>query len=103
MKAYSIVPQNALGNWTPITFWWESNSFQAEFSPHGTMFNVPVRMELSYEDADLTGIDENDLRIYYYNDATQEWELIGDQVDTVNKIVIGYTNHFSRYAIGMEP
>ena len=83
-----------------ITFWWESNSFQAEFSPHGITFNVPVRMELSYKDADLTGVDENDLKIYYYNEEAGVWEIISSEVDTVNDIVIGYTNHFSRYALG---
>jgi len=85
-----------------INFWWESNAFQAEFSPHGLQFNVPVRMELSYKDADLTGINEDDLRIYYFNEATGIWEVIGKQVDKTNKVVIGYTNHFSRYGVGVE-
>ena len=85
-----------------INFWWESSNFQAEFSPHGIQFNVPVRMELSYKDADLTGINEDDLRIYYLNEDTGIWEVIGDTVDKTNKVVIGYTNHFSRYGVGIE-
>jgi hypothetical protein len=98
-----VIPANALTNSVNINFWWESNNFTAEFSPHGTTFNVPVTMELSYEDADLSGIDENDLKIYYYNEDTEVWELIGDDVDTVEKTVTGHTDHFSRYAIGIDP
>lgn len=99
------VPENALDVDVFITFWWESTGFLqggADFSPHGTTFNLPVRLELSYKDADLTGVDEDDLEIRYYNETTGQWELIGNHVDKDNKVVIGYTDHFSRYAIGAE-
>jgi len=69
------------------------------FSPHISQFNSPVYIELSYKNTDLTGVNEDDLRIYYYNDATDLWEFIGGNVDKVNKVVTGYVEHFSRYAI----
>ncbi len=99
------VPFGALDTWVSINFWWESTGFLeggADFSPHGTQFNLPVRVQLSYKDADLGDIDENDLEIRYYNEETGEWEFIGNEVDTSKKVVIGYTDHFSRYAIGAE-
>ncbi len=99
------VPFGALSTWTQINFWWESTGFLeggAEFSPHGTTFNLPVRVQLSYKDADLGDINENNLEIRYYNEETGEWEFIGNEVDTSKKVVIGYTDHFSRYAIGAE-
>ena len=102
-----VIPEDAIaeGDTVSINFWWESTGFLeggADFSPHGTNFNLPVRLELSYKDADLTGVNEDSLEVRYYNETTELWELIGDQVDKVNKMVIGYTNHFSRYAIGAE-
>ena len=99
------VPFGALSTWIQINFWWESTGFLeggADFSPHGTKFNLPVRVELSYKGADLTGVNEDNLEIRYYNETTGQWELIGNQVDKVKKVVIGYTDHFSRYAIGAE-
>ncbi len=99
------VPFGALSTWIQINFWWESAGFLeggADFSPHGTKFNLPVRVELSYKRADLTGVNEDNLEIRYYNETTGQWELIGNQVDKVKKVVIGYTDHFSRYAIGAE-
>ncbi len=99
------VPFAALSTWIQINFWWESTGFLeggADFSPHGTTFNLPVRVELSYKGADLTGVNEDNLEIRYYNETTGQWELIGNEVDTSKKVVIGYTDHFSRYAIGAE-
>lgn len=87
--------------------WLASSTFEGmlnnlEFGPHGTIFKVPVRVQLSYKRADLTGIDETELKVYYFNEDTDLWEFIGGEVDTENKIVIVYLDHFSRYAIGTE-
>jgi hypothetical protein len=87
---------------TTINIWWDSQNFQAEFSPHGITFNEPVLMRLSYKDADLGDIDENSLRIWYYNEINDVWEIIGNEVNTDAKYVQGYTTHFSRYAVGGE-
>ena len=62
----------------------------------------PVTMRLSYKDADLGGIAEEDLRIWYYDENDELWELAGQIVNTVEKYVEGTTTHFSRYAIGSE-
>lgn len=69
------------------------------FEPHGTQFNEPVLVELSYRNADVSDYDENELRIYYYNESTGLWELVGGTVDVANKTVSVYLEHFSRYAI----
>ncbi len=87
--------------------WLASTTFEGllnnlEFGPHGATFNVPVRVQLSYKRADLTGVDETALQVYFFNEDTGLWELIGGEVDTENKLVIVYLDHFSRYAIGAE-
>ncbi len=95
-----VIPANAVDQDVLITFSWESTDLLvAQFSPHGITFDEPVRLELSYKDADLTGVNEDGLKIYYYNEDTGVWELIGDEVDKTKKVVVGYTNHFSRYSV----
>jgi len=73
-----------------------------EFGPHGLVFNSPVEVQLSYKKADLQGIKEKDLKLFYYNEETELWEFIGGEVDENKKIVIGFLKHFSRYEIGAE-
>jgi len=106
-KSNLVIPKNAIdkGDKVLLTFWWKSTGFLeggSDFSPHGTLFNEPVQLELSYKDADLTGVNEDDLEIRYYNEGTGQWEFIGNEVDKNKKVVRGYTDHFSRYAIGAE-
>jgi hypothetical protein len=104
-RCWLYFPRYAMNQNTVITMDWESTGFLeggAEFSPHGTQFNRPVTVWISYKDADLTGVNEEDLKIWYFNEDTGMWELIGDTVDTRNKMVGGILHHFSRYAIGGE-
>jgi hypothetical protein len=79
--------------------WCDGQFCEGVFDPHGTQFNQPVRVELSYRRAILRGGDENDLRVYYFNEDTGIWEYIGGEVDTENKVIVVYLEHFSRYAI----
>ncbi len=98
-------PKNALPADMTILFdWMATGKFDGtlnnvEFGPHGTFFNKPVRVRVSYALADLSGIIEENLRAYYYNQDTGIWEYIGGTVNTRKKIIEFYVNHFSRYAI----
>jgi len=104
-RSWLYFPSFAMNQTTTVTMDWESTGFLeggAEFSPHGTQFNKPVTVWISYKDADLGGVDEEDLKLWYFHEDTGMWELIGDTVDTENKMVGGLLDHFSRYAIGAE-
>lgn len=104
-KTWLYFPPYAMNLTTIITLNWESTGFLeggVEFTPHGIQFNKPVTVWISYKDADLGNINEEDLRLWYFNNDTGMWELIGDVVDTENKMVGGLLHHFSRYAIGMD-
>ena len=104
-RCYLYFPPYAMSQASVVKIDWESTGFLeggAEFSPHGTQFNSPLTLWISYKDADLTGVDEENLKIWYFNDQLNVWELIGDVVDTENKMVGGLLDHFSRYAIGTE-
>ncbi len=77
----------------------------AELGPSGLKFNKPVWLTLSYRGADLGGIDESTLAIFYLNEDLAEpvWELVeGSVVDTERDAVRAPLSHFSRYAIGSD-
>ncbi|MDZ7266403.1 MAG: hypothetical protein ONB48_03990 [candidate division KSB1 bacterium] len=94
------VPAGALETPTELTFAVPlSDTLMFDLGPHGTQFNVPVNLVFSYRNADLTGVNPAMLQVYYYNPAGPHYEAIPTQVDTVNMVVIGYTDHFSRYAL----
>jgi len=95
-------PPNALDQDTLISVQWNTQGFISELGPHGLIFNRPVTIKLSYKDAVLTGVNEDRLRIWYYNDNTGVWELIGGTVDKKLKTVKALINHFSIYALAAE-
>ena len=83
-----------------IEFNWAIDEYCiGEFGPHGTVFNSPVRVELSYKAADLSNVDEKNLRISYYDEDSGVWQVLGGKADRENKVLIAYLEHFSRYAI----
>ncbi len=95
-----VVDPNDLPGDMTISLQWASDGYcEGEFGPHGTKFNNPVKVVLSYKGADLSNIDEDDLQISYYNEDTGTWEVMGGNIDTENKKVTVYLGHFSRYAI----
>jgi hypothetical protein len=85
-----------------VGFRWDSNRFEVEFSPHGSTFNNPVTVRLSYKDADLNGVDEERLGIWYFDEQEGMWELAGKRVNKQAKYVEGTTTHFSRYGIAID-
>ena len=103
-RGYSsiIFPAGALSRDTNVSFDWNSQSFEADFGPHGEQFSSEVTIRLSYKDADLGKTNGNDLRIWYYDVNKNLWELTGQIVNTKEKYIEGTTTHFSRYAIASE-
>ena len=94
------VPAGALSQTLELSFSVPlSDTLTFDMGPHGTQFNSPVSLVFYYGNADLTGVIEANLQVYYYDPTTEIFEMIPTTVDAVNKIVIGYTGHFSRYAL----
>jgi hypothetical protein len=73
--------------------------FENHFGTAGLKFNVPVKVVMSYRDADLSGINETTITLAWFNDLTGEWWKIPCTIDVVNKTVTGSLNHFSAYAL----
>ncbi|MBI4655891.1 MAG: VCBS repeat-containing protein [Elusimicrobia bacterium] len=70
-----------------------------EFGPEGTVFSLPVQIALPYNPAKLDGADENEIRICWYNQTTNQWEEMQTTVDKILKLAKAWTNHFSIYTV----
>lgn len=73
--------------------------FENHFGTDGLKFNAPVKVVMSYRDADLTGIQESKITIAWFNQNTGQWNGMPCVLDRINKTVTGYVEHFSAYAL----
>jgi hypothetical protein len=94
------VPAGAVGNDTVFSINIpDLNVFYNEFGTSGLVFDKPVKVTMSYRDADLTGVNETSIRIAWLNEATGEFEDLACEVDTVNKLITAELEHFSAYGL----
>jgi hypothetical protein len=75
------------------------NVFENHFGTDGLFFNVPVQVVMDYRDADLSNINEQTIRMAWYNSRTNSWDIIPCALNTVNKTVTANVYHFSAYAL----
>jgi len=75
------------------------------FSPHGITFSRPARLDIEAKNLDLSGVNPDDINIYYDNPETGQWEVMQSYAVIVNeangyiKVIDAKLPHFSRYAI----
>lgn len=97
-----VIPKDALSEKTLIgviatreTIMGKSDSKAFTFTPHGTVFNKPVTLVLSWKEYAGEPVE-----LYYFNEFTEAWELTAAGVwDESNRTVTLELNHFSRYAV----
>ncbi len=58
-----------------------------------------VIVTLHYTDADVVGIDESSIRVYWWSTSNSTWVKLPGGVDTAANIAWGETNHFSTFAL----
>jgi hypothetical protein len=97
-----IVPPNALKNDSQMSIEVNPSSYiTVDFGPDG-WFNSAVAVGISYQNADLTGLDINALILAWFDALISKWLNLGGSVDTVNKIVWVKTYHFTQYTISTK-
>ncbi len=76
-----------------------------DFGPDGATFDPAITLEYTYDpDALPEGVDEEDLVLAYYDEATGEWVELDCVVDTENNIITASVPHFTTFAIiGVVP
>ena len=79
----------------PDTAFFESLVGALEISANiSSGFTIEIRMY--YTEAEVAGIDESQLKLYYWNKETYQWEIVPDSgVNTVENYVYGTVDHLS--------
>ncbi|NUO82919.1 hypothetical protein HUU05_22845 [candidate division KSB1 bacterium] len=97
-----VVPKSALKSDANMYIKIDNTSFiTVDCGPDGT-FNSPVSVNISYRDADMTGVNVNNLTTAWYDTATNKWTNLGGTVNLIAKIVQVLTNHFTQYTISTK-
>lgn len=73
--------------------------FKNQFGTDGLQFKEPVRVVMSYRDADLSGVHESSIAMAWFDEEIGSWDEIDCSIDFVNQTVTAYVNHFSAYAL----
>lgn len=100
--SYLEIPEGAVRERTLIgmiatreTILGRSDSKAFTFTPHGTVFNIPIRLVLNWNE--FAG---EPVELLYFNEFTGEWEISAQGVwDESARTVTLELNHFSRYAL----
>ena len=74
-------------------------SFSTEDSIFGINFARPVTVIVSYEGEDLSGIDEEKLDVFRFNELSKKWVPMNGALNRAKKTITFTTSSFSKYAI----
>ncbi|MFN8441690.1 MAG: FG-GAP-like repeat-containing protein [Caldilineaceae bacterium] len=69
----------------------------------GFTFQQPVTLVIEYTDSDVAGIDENDLRLFFFNTTTNSWSDEGIVVvsrDPAGNRITVQISHLTEFAMG---
>lgn len=65
-----------------------------------TTFDQPVTLTFAYTDAQISGLDESSVRVYYWDTTQEDWIIFSDYtLDTTNNVITINTSHFTLFAI----
>jgi len=64
-------------------------------------FSKDVTLTFTYTDAQITGLNEDTLKVYYWNGT--QWTVLTSTVDKTNNKITALTNHFTYFVIMGEP
>lgn len=70
------------------------------FYSTGTIENATVKIKYDLTEVEQSGLNEDNLTLYYFNEETKELEAVSTTIDKENKLLVADLNHFSKYVIG---
>ena len=76
-----------------VNFHWKTKGLlmgKVDFASNEIEEIDPGRIRLSYQDAELLDIDENQIKLYGFNEKRSSWEPLESRVDKAQKRVVGF-------------
>ncbi|HPI67388.1 MAG TPA: peptidoglycan-binding domain-containing protein [bacterium] len=100
----NIVPKTSSGHGVPVTNYSAIASQVYDFTiTNGdtivTTFTKKVTLTFGYTSADISGIDENSLKIYYWDEINNKWVEVDGILNTNLKTVIVEVDHFTIFGL----
>lgn len=69
-----------------------------------TLNITSVKILLYYNESEIAALDENTLKIYYYNETSKQWDVLPSVVNTAGNYVYAVVPHLSLYGLfGEQP
>ncbi len=79
------------------------NAYRDGVLVDGFTFQQPVTVVIEYTDADVAGLDESTLTLFYYDGNAQQWAQTGITLishDLTNNRITFTVTHFTQFALG---
>jgi hypothetical protein len=75
-----------------------------ELEPHGIQFNTPVTLRIDYGGTAAADNEANmpSLGVYWYNEDSGIWEVVGKRIDAKSNKMEASLEHFSKYGAGAD-
>lgn len=70
--------------------------------PSGLTFSMPITVTLTYEDKDIKGLDEQSLKVFYYDDQGATYRRLGisrESIDALGNRISFETDHFTLFVM----
>lgn len=64
-----------------------------------TTFTHPFTLTVHYNDNDVTGFDEDSLKLYYWDYTPGEWKVIPTTVNTDTNTLAAVLDHLTKFAV----
>jgi len=87
----------------PGTYKVLGNYIQITAEPEDVTINATIRIYYTPEQLSELGLDENSLKIFYWNEAANNWEAIGTQINTTEHYVWAIVSHLSIWTLMGQP
>ena len=87
----------------PGTYKALGNYIQITADPEYVTVNFTIRIYYTHEQLSELGLDENSLKILYWDEAANDWVVINTQINTTEHYVWATVNHLSIWALMGQP
>jgi hypothetical protein len=87
----------------PGTYKALGNYIQITADPEDVTVNFTIRLYYTHEQLSELGLDENSLKILYWDEAANDWVAINTQINTTEHYVWATVSHLSIWALVGQP
>ncbi|MFA5076239.1 MAG: carboxypeptidase regulatory-like domain-containing protein [Patescibacteria group bacterium] len=73
--------------------------FEIDNSSGQKTFTTPLTLTFNYTDAQISGLDENSLKVYWYDPVTSQWQQLTTTINTATNTLTATISHLTVFGI----